>query len=281
MLRSSKSRTLRFNRRNSVCNSGTECHFNSNKEKGMRYSENLRMIPVILNEMLEKKHNVSIVYASIPDKVYMYKRYNGGDLGAYTVTCRIREKLDLQIVYVFLKEELKDMTQIKVCRLSKDNALRLRFDEDITDSTKKWAVDQLQNRIEGLLCTQRSPMLASPGSMTPIDRDQLLMTAPLAPTSNKCSNKGEKEVKDFSLGNLKDAVVDKVRCLDRRTVTILALIVLVLLVVGKYQTIKDILIGIKDKVTRSKNFKAMIEDGTNAINGLKKIVGIKEKANEA
>ena len=64
----------------------------------MRYSENLRMIPVILNEMLEKKHNVSIVYASIPDKVYMYKRYNGGDLGAYTVTCRIREKLDLQIV---------------------------------------------------------------------------------------------------------------------------------------------------------------------------------------
>ena len=88
-------------------------------------------------------------------------------------------------------------------------------------------------------------------------------------------------MKDFSLGNLKDAVVDKVRCLDRRTVTILALIVLVLLVVGKYQTIKDILIGIKDKVTRSKNFKAMIEDGTNAINGLKKIVGIKEKTNEA
>jgi hypothetical protein len=239
------------------------------------------MIPVILNEMLEKKHNVSIVYASIPDKVYMYKRYNGGDLGEYTVTCKIRERLDLQIVYVFLKEELKDMTQIKVCRLSRDNALRLRFDEDITDSTKKWAVDKLQNRIEGLLCTQRSPGSGCPGSITPVDRDQLLMTAPLARTSNECSNKGEKEVKDFSLGNLKDAVVDKVRCLDRRTVTILALIVLVLLVVGKYQTIKDILIGIKDKVTRSKNFKAMIEDGTNAINGLKKIVGIKEKANEA
>lgn len=239
------------------------------------------MIPVILNEMLKKNHNVSIVYASIPDKVYMYRRYNGGDLGEYTVTCKIRERLDLQIVYVFLKEELKDMTQIKVCRLNRDNALRLRFDEDITDSTKKWAVDQLQNRIEGLLCTQRSPMLASPGSITPVDRDQLLITAPLAPTSNKCSNKGEKEVKDFSLGNLKDVVVDKVRCLDRRTVTILALIVLVLLVVGKYQTIKDILIGIKDKVTRSKNFKAMIEDGTNAINGLKKIIGIKEKVNEA
>lgn len=251
----------------------------------MRYSENLRMIPVILNEMLEKMHNVSIVYASIPDKVYMYRKYNGGDLGEYTVTCKIREKLDLQIVYVFLKEELKDMTQIKVCRLNRDNGLRLRFDEDITDSTKKWAVDQLQNRIEGLLCTQRSPMLASPGSITPVDVDKLLIGKAsnecINKCSNECSNKGEKKVKDFSLGNLKDAVVDKVRCLDRRTVTILALIVLVLLVVGKYQTIKDILIGIKDKVTRSKNFKAMIEDGTNAINGLKKIIGIKEKANEA
>lgn len=87
-------------------------------------------------------------------------------------------------------------------------------------------------------------------------------------------------MKDFSLSNLKDVVVDKVRCLDRKTITILALIALVLLVVGKYQTIKDILIGIKDKVKRSKNFKAMIEDGTNAINGLKKIIGIKEGAKD-
>lgn len=57
-----------------------------------------------------------------------------------------------------------------------------------------------------------------------------------------------------------------------------------LLVVGKYQDIKDILVGIKDKVKRSKNFKAMVADGTAAIDSLKKIVGVKdnkETTNEA
>ena len=83
-------------------------------------------------------------------------------------------------------------------------------------------------------------------------------------------------MKDFSLSNLKDAVIDKVTSLDKKTVTILAIIALLLLIVGKYQTIKDILIGIKDKVKRSKNFKAMVEDGTNALNSLKKLVGVKE-----
>ena len=82
---------------------------------------------------------------------------------------------------------------------------------------------------------------------------------------------------NFSLSDLKDAVIDKVTHLDRKTVTILAILALLLLIVGKYQTIKDILIGIKDKVKRSKNFKAMVEDGTKAVNSLKKIVGIKDK----
>ena len=85
---------------------------------------------------------------------------------------------------------------------------------------------------------------------------------------------------DFSLTNLKDALVNKITHLDKKTITILALIALVLLVVGKYQDIKDILIGIKDKVKRSKNFKAMVADGTAAMDSLKKIVGVKNNKKE-
>ena len=96
-------------------------------------------------------------------------------------------------------------------------------------------------------------------------------------------NKENKKMNDFSLSNLKDALISKVTHLDKKTITIIALIALILLVVGKYQDIKDILIGIKDKVKRSKNFKAMVADGTAALSSLKKIVGIKdnEKDNES
>lgn len=93
----------------------------------------------------------------------------------------------------------------------------------------------------------------------------------------KVSTKERKEkVNDFSLENIKNAIVNKVTTLDKKTITILGIILLLLLIAMRYQDIKDILIGIKNKVKRSKNFKAMMEDGTNAVNSLKKIVGIKD-----
>lgn len=92
--------------------------------------------------------------------------------------------------------------------------------------------------------------------------------------------KGEKKVKDFSVTNLKDALVNKITSLDKKTITILAIIALLLLIVGKYQDIKDIAKGIKDKVTRSKNFKAMVTDANNALAGLKKVIGIKDKGTD-
>lgn len=98
-----------------------------------------------------------------------------------------------------------------------------------------------------------------------------------AAVTNSKQNKEELKVNEFSLTNLKDALVSKITSLDKKTVTILAIIALALLVVGKYQDIKDIIKGIVDKIKKSKNFKAMVEDGSNAIKNLKKIVGIKER----
>lgn len=91
--------------------------------------------------------------------------------------------------------------------------------------------------------------------------------------------KGTHKMKDFSLTNLKDAVINKVTNLDKKTISILAIIALILLIVCRYNDLKDIAKGIKDKITKSKNFKAMKEDANAALDSLKKIIGIKKGAN--
>ena len=90
--------------------------------------------------------------------------------------------------------------------------------------------------------------------------------------------KGTHKMKDFSLTNLKDAVINKVTNLDKKTISILAIIALILLIVCRYNDLKDIAKGIKDKITKSKNFKAMKEDANAALDSLKKIIGIKKGA---
>lgn len=85
----------------------------------------------------------------------------------------------------------------------------------------------------------------------------------------------EKKMNDFSLENIKNAIVRKVTSLDKKTITLLSILALALLIVCRYKDIKDILNGIISKVKASDNFKEMVADGTNAVNGLKKIVGIK------
>lgn len=164
---------------------------------------------------------------------------------------------ELDDLYNALSRATVQLPNIKVARLTKKaNGVRIRFEKPMhgnKDCAEAIWKEQIDKCIEN------------------IEKQYEASTA-----SNLKNEKEKEEMKDFSLSNLKDAVIDKVTSLDKKTVTLLAIIALLLLIVGKYQTIKDILIGIKDKVKRSKNFKAMVEDGTNALNSLKKLVGVKE-----
>lgn len=173
-----------------------------------------------------------------------------------------RHSIDTDAIYRTLFENMgqwvQDIPEIKVCYL-KDGNLCIRFEEDALSQTRKNAIQKLEQII------RQNVNVGVADERLPLINEEYK------------EKKGEKKrMNDFSLTNLKDALVNKITHLDEKTVTILALIALVLLVVGKYQDIKDILIGIKDKVKRSKNFKAMIADGTAAMDSLKKIVGVKD-----
>nr|DAM37253.1 MAG TPA: hypothetical protein [Caudoviricetes sp.] len=176
-----------------------------------------------------------------------------------TYVHNITSDTDYQILFDNMGPWTRDIPEIKVCYL-KDGNLRIRFDDSVTPlSDRAQAVQNLKQTIRQNV------------NVGVVDE-----RLPLVNEEYK-EKKGEKKrMNDFSLTNLKDALVNKITHLDKKTVTILALIALVLLVVGKYQDIKDILIGIKDKVKRSKNFKAMVADGTAAMDSLKKIVGVKD-----
>lgn len=214
----------------------------------------------------------------------------------------------------FSTEDLKDACdfiskvlsteKILTCHMQKSPGFRLRIPGDVAEvrdavaASKLWAA--ARNKVLDAYEKERAieprkicsaaqtgcDITMRPGQYPRTMSEIIALTAPPIPRTSSCCpeiekpctvNKGEKKVKDFSLTNLKDALVDKVTSLDKKTITILAVIALLLLIVGKYQDIKDIAKGIKDKVTRSKNFKAMVADANNAVAGLKKIVGIKEK----
>lgn len=167
--------------------------------------------------------------------------------------------------FEFLVKYTENLPAIKVARLQKKaNGIRIRFDENY--STREGR-DSLLALIEKAYVMSKSPAPAKPEPTTSVCKP-----APCVATEKKGNKMG-----DFSLSNLKDALVDKITHLDRKTVMILSIIALLLLIAGKYNTIKDILAGIKNKVKNSDNFKAMVTDGTNAINSLKKIVGVKGK----
>lgn len=214
-----------------------------------------------------------------PDVIILPKKRNGlgyifddidraikhsiDELCISTYVHNITSDTDYQILFDNMGPWTRYIPEIKVCYL-KDGNLRIRFDNSVTPlPSRAQAVQKLKQTI------RQNVNLG-------------IVDAPLPDIDKKYKEKkGEmKRMNDFSLTNLKDALVNKITHLDKKTVTILALIVLVLLVVGKYQDIKDILVGIKDKVKRSKNFKAMMADGTAAIDSLKKIVGVKDNKKE-
>lgn len=207
----------------------------------------------------QKRNGLGYVF----DDLDSAKRRSIDDPGILTFGHDIDTDTVYQTLFDNIGQWVQDISEIKVCYL-KDGNLRIRFAEDTLKPDRMQAIQKLKQTI-----------IQNVNIGTTVD-------APLPVVYDKYKEKkGEnKKMNDFSLTNLKDALVNKITHLDRKTVTILAIIALVLLVVGKYQDIKDILIGIKDKVKRSKNFKAMVADGTAALDSLKKIVGVKDNKKE-
>lgn len=189
------------------------------------------------------------IFKNTPNRIYGYIDPEAKDTYTTAENC---PSIDLDFVD-FFRQATKANPNIKFCELNDGSAYRFRFySEDLCHEKRCEVIDGIKQDMFNHMCRPKVKVVSS--------------------------EKGTEM--NFSLTDLKDAVVEKVTRLDRKTVTILAIIALLLLIVGKYNTIKGIILGIRDKVRNSEDFKAMVTDGTNAINGLKKVVGIKDKGNK-
>lgn len=203
-----------------------------------------------------------------PEAPYVFKKKWTADIS----------KEDMEELKNCILKAVSDNYQIKVCVLAKSQkGLRIRFDNETAWLSDK---EKLLHSIEKKIFDNYVvPKFDNRYVVPKFDNYVVPNTPVIKSEKSEKSIKEKKKMNDFSLTNLKDAFINKITHLDRKTVMILAIIALILLIVGKYTTIKEIFVGIKDKIKRSKNFKAMVEDGTNAVNSLKKIVGVKSGDN--
>ena len=179
----------------------------------------------------------------------------------------------IEEIYNLLVQATKDEKRFKICKLTKKtNGYRFRFDNDssILPSVKV----MILNKIEDIMIAS-IPGAINPVPVPSVPKPELDPLREIKKEKKKTVENKEKKMNDFSLTNLKNAIINKVTTLDKKTITIIGILILLLLIATRYQDIKDILIGIKDKIKRSKNFKAMMSDGEKAIDSLKKIVGVK------
>lgn len=254
------------------------------------YPQIHELLNVAYNEMATNKVLCMKIFKGSENCIYFYEDHKGENPYTYK---RIwtSHRFDPDSIFIgnffkFLVDYTKDLPAIKVARLQKKaNGIRIRFDENY--STQE-GLDSLLTLIEAAYVMSKvsTPVKTEPAPAKPEPTTSVWKPVPVKPepttsvwkpTPYVATEKKGNKMGDFSLSNLKDALVDKITHLDRKTVMILSIIALLLLIAGKYNTIKDILSGIKNKVKNSDNFKAMVTDGTNAINSLKKIVGVKGK----
>lgn len=259
----------------------------------------LKELEAAINNCL-KYNSFCLYYGSNNTTLYVHDRYNKPYDAKLLFTDKKMSDDMLESMSSVLVIASEEMDEIKTCNLHKTKkGFRLRFSHEGYDRTTKEEIiehlfakaisivnDEYGLDIYDLTIKYQDIDLGINQNIAADTTDTHIeqTTCPLASekpeeaaVTNSKQNKEELKVNEFSLTNLKDALVSKITSLDKKTVTILAIIALVLLVVGKYQDIKDIIKGIVDKVKKSKNFKAMVEDGSNAVKNLKKIVGIKER----
>lgn len=259
----------------------------------------LKELEAAINNCL-KYNSFCLYYGSDNTTLYVHDKYDKPYDAKLLFTDKKMSDDMLESISSVLVKASEEMDEIKTCSLHKTKkGFRLRFSrEDYTGTVKEELIavlfsdaidiidDEYGLEMYDLAIKYQDIDLGINQNIDPDTTDTYIeqTTCPLASEKpeevvivNSKQNKEELKVNEFSLTNLKDALVNKITTLDRKTITILAIIALVLLVVGKYQDIKDIIKGIIDKIKKSKNFKAMVEDGSNAVKNLKKIVGIKER----
>ena len=213
-------------------------------------------------------------YKGTEHTIYLYK----GTSADETYTEKIKwtssiSKDEFGQLYELITAVIGCAPSIKYTRLTKSaNGYRFRWGDNVTDcASARLLLSTLFANIRQAIddCSIDTP--ADDKSVVDYEK-----CSTLTDTNSVANYERKKKMNDFSLTNLKDAIVNKVTNLDKKTVSILAILALLLLVVGKYNTIKGLVVGIKDKVTGSDDFKAMVADGTKAIDSLKKIVGVKK-----
>lgn len=228
-----------------------------------------QLLSVVYHEAATNKVLCMKIFKGSENYIYFYEDSKGENPYMYKHNWTSHrfdsDNTFIENFFEFLTKYTENLPAIKVARLQKKaNGIRIRFDENYST---QGGLNSLLNLINTAHVMSNSPTSVKPEPTTSVRK----------PASCVATEKKGNKMGDFSLSNLKDALVDKITHLDRKTVMILSIIALLLLIAGKYNTIKDILAGIKNKVKNSDNFKAMVTDGTNAINSLKKIVGVKGK----
>ena len=220
------------------------------------------------------------IFDGAPNTAYLYKGVDSPYSSRCNWTNEIKDQDDFLEFKLMVKVASAYLSSIKTCTLTKKaNGFRIRFADGLRKEEQIVLARFLENHLAKKCETESNTGIVA--SLPPIP---VMAHKPCTPCNNlvlaeKQKGKVEK-MNDFSFSNLKDALVRKITTLDKKTITILGIIVLLLLIATRYQDIKDILIGIKNKVVKSKNYKAMVEDGTNALNSLKKIVGVKAEAKD-
>ena len=219
------------------------------------------------------------IFDGAPNVAYLYKGVDSPYSSRCNWTNEVKNQDDFLEFKLMVKEASACLSSIKTCTLTKKaNGFRIRFADGVTKEEQMILARFLETHVNKKCETESNITVAS------LPPPPVWTHKPCTPCNNlvlaeKQKGKVEK-MNDFSFSNLKDALVRKITTLDKKTITILGIIVLLLLIATRYQDIKDILIGIKNKVVKSKNYKAMVEDGTNALNSLKKIVGVKAEAKD-
>ena len=235
-----------------------------------------RLIAQLLNAMWgQYKHNDSSstfkVYLSTPRTLYTYPDTSKEStyINRSTWCTEPITSDDMMLIYTKLAKYIGLNTEIKYLVSSNGKYVRLRFDTDTSKDNVEILVRSIIAKMDAILKSNTDQpawvnSLAEPKTETKVVQ----------------RIKETKQMNDFSLTNLKNAIIDKVTHLDKKTITLLGILILLLLIATRYNDIKDILNGIKNKIAKSENFKAMKSDAAHAVDGLKKIIGVKKGDND-
>ena len=115
------------------------------------------------------------------------------------------------------------------------------------------------------------PLDIRPGALNIIGREDKEFKIP---SLKEMYNKIFRKKKEKQMEPIINNITAKVKNLSPDTITKIAAVALVLLVIGKYSLVKKLLIDVKKNVQDSDSYKEIVKDGTTVVKNAKKLVGI-------